>query len=130
MIFNSLISTKQTSGLEVLWENPDPTVNFASQVISLPTGYSAFIIEFKQTPTSRGGLTSVYVPFSTSYRFINPFGTTFSAGWAPFGRYIDSAIDGAIDFGYGCFGSNSSDSLTRNDAWAIPTTIYGLKFTV
>lgn len=132
MIFNGVISAEKVSGLELLWENPNPASQFNPQTINLPTGYSAFIVEFKESTTSTSTLrAALYVPFSTTRRYIDIFVTT-STYWYynNTGRYITSAIDGSVTFGDGYHGNTSDDSLSTNNSYAIPTAIYGLKFTI
>lgn len=128
MVFNSVISEKQKTSFDLLWQNSNPNMAFAPQTVNLPTGYSAFAIEFKHRAGSTlYGNSLLYVPFSTSSRFFKLFvaidGT--GASWSTIvGRLINSATDGAIVFSGGTANGGS------NNEYAVPIAIYGLKFTV
>lgn len=103
----------------LLWTNPDRTKTFAAQTLTVASGYSAYLIEIWPwiNSTSVDLLTITYVPLGTN-------GTAYG-GRASNYREISEAADGSIVFGNGhSAGQNASGK------WAVPTRIWGVKFTL
>lgn len=110
---------------ELLWTNPNPGNSFTSQEVTLPTGYSAYLVEFMYT-FSDGRRSIMYLPMGDSRRYAFSHLHTGQIGnW--YTRTISSVADGAITFGSGV-GPNGTFS-THNDC-AVPTRIWGVKWTI
>lgn len=111
----------------LLWENADPSSNFSAQTVTLPTGYSAYLVEFAHgvSKTTERGVG--YLPFSTAEQVCGAAVVKASTGSVTcVGRRITSCSDGSITF-YGTGYYNGSGGTA---AWAIPTRIWGTTFTL
>lgn len=124
LVNKTFTSTKEESPMELLWTNPNPTSEFSPQVISLPTGYTAFAVEFLWHWSSSYIKPAILcIPFFEAARFYTAFKST-SPTSGQYLREIKYAQDGSISFG-NCinFGSTYNRGM-------IPQNIWGLKFTV
>lgn len=119
----------------LLWTNPSPKSEFAAQTVSLASGYDAYLVECKNSPTVDGILTTTFLPFFTGTGAAD-YRAVFSYYWAGSRRYnegrvVTSAQDGRITFGNsfdGGGGGSSASGDSRNRC--IPTRIWGVKFTL
>ena len=104
---------------ELLWTNTAAvTASFPSQTVSLPAGYSAYLVEFRLHRLYPQILGTLYVPFG-GYRCTAALsGYTYPDNNAY--RRINSVSDGAIDF----------STSTNNNNDYIPTRIWGVKWTI
>lgn len=110
---------------ELLWTNPNPGTYFGAQEVTLPTGYSAYLVEFMYM-FSDGRRSIMYLPMGGSLRYaFSHLHTGQISNW--YTRRINSVADGAISFGTGV-GPNGTFS-THND-YAVPTRIWGVKWTI
>lgn len=110
---------------ELLWTNPNPSTSFSAQEVTLPTGYSAYLVEFMFT-FSDGRRSIMYLPMGSSPRYAFSHLHTGQIGnW--YTRRVNSVADGAISFGNGV-GPNGTFSA-HNDC-AVPTRIWGVKWTI
>ena len=124
LINKSFITTKDESPFELLWTNANPTSAFSPQVVSLPTGYSAFAVELIWNPSvSYISPAIVCIPFFETHRFYNALRTTSTVNDYNPQREIIYARDGSISFG------NAIGNGTENNR-AIPLRIWGLKFSI
>ena len=106
----------------LLWTNPSPTDTFSSQIMELPTGYGAYFVEVRATRTD-STVRAWYLPFRETSEAIHvTVGSGLSA--QSYYRQILYITDGAIRFG------NGYQSTTTNDRYAIPTRIWGVKWTI
>lgn len=124
LVNKTFTSTKEESPIELLWTNPNPTSEFSPQVISLPTGFDAFAVEFLwYWSSSYIKPAIVCIPFFEDARFYTVFKST-SPYSGSYSREIKYARDGTISFG-DCisFGSAFNRGM-------IPQNIWGLKFPV
>ena len=103
----------------LLWTNPDRTKTFAAKTLTVESGYSAYLIEIWPwtNSLSSASLEITYVPFGTN--------RTAYGGRASNYREISEAIDGSIVFGNG-----HSAGQDASGKWAVPTRIWGVKFTL
>ena len=112
----------------LLWTNASPTSEFVAQTISLPTGYSAYIVEYARSSSTnynsqRG---KAYLGFSTSKQ-ANGAGVGYlSSNYYAAGRVINSCSDGSINFGLGIQFGQASEVKT----YGIPIRIWGVKWTL
>lgn len=103
----------------LLWTNPDRTKEFGTKTLTVASGYSAYLIEIWPwiNSTSKDSLTITYVPFGTN-------GTAYGGRSSNY-REISEATDGSIVFGNG-----HSAGQDASGKWAVPTRIWGVKFTL
>ena len=110
---------------ELLWTNPNPGTYFAAQEVTLPTGYSAYLVEFMYM-FSDGRRSIMYLPMGGSLRYaFSHLHTGQISNW--YTRRINSVADGAISFGDGV-GPNGT--FTAHNYYAVPTQIWGVKWTI
>lgn len=104
---------------ELLWTNTaDISASFRAQTVTLPTGYSAYLVEFRLHRLYPQILGTLYMPFG-GYRVTAALsGYTYPDNNAY--RRIDSVSDGAIAF----------STSTNNNNDYIPTRIWGVKWTI
>lgn len=126
MIANASVTSKTTiSAPDLLWTNTAPTSSqFPAQTVTLPTGYSAFLVEFQLGSTGssfQASLSTTYIPFGTSLMYATCGFLSFKNASTSTWREIKSASDGYIEFGKSGDGSGS---------FVIPRRIWGLKFTL
>lgn len=118
----------------LLWTNASPTSAFAAQTVSLPTGYDAYLVEYRGS-TSDANAGKTFLPFSNSPQ-TSCCGISATARSVAFtGRLVTSCSDGSIVFRAGFSGqallSSGSGSATGGITnVAIPTRIWGVKFTL
>ena len=108
----------------LLWTNASPNSGFGEQTIKLATGYSAFLVELLSIYTG-GSYNILYLPFnsnSLSYACQSTSGTSQNG----FFRKIGPAVDGSITFG----AAYLSNTAGAQYGYAIPTRIWGVKFTL
>jgi hypothetical protein len=104
---------------ELLWTNTAAvTASFPSQTVSLPAGYSAYLVEFRLHRNYPQILGTLYVPFGGSRYTAALSGYTYPDNNAR--RQITSVSDGSIAFG--------TSTNSNNDY--IPTRIWGVKWTI
>lgn len=112
---------------DLLWTNPNPTSAFTAQTVSLPTGYSAYLVEYKNA--YGGSLFGIaYLPFNATVSVAGS--NELYDGWPfGFGRLITSCTDGSIAFAIG-FRWLARNSVEQNNNYGIPTRIWGVKYTL
>lgn len=104
---------------ELLWTNTaDISATFQPQTVTLPTGYSAYLVEFRLHRLYATVLGTLYVPFGGSRCTAAMSGYTYPDNIAY--RRITSVSDGTITFG----------TSTNNNNDYIPTRIWGVKWTI
>ena len=103
----------------LLWTNPNRTKAFAAQTLTVESGYSAYLIEIWPWINSSSSE-------SSEVTFVS-FGTDKVAYGRSSGNYrdISEVVDGSITFGNG-----HSTGQDASGKWAIPTRIWGVKFTL
>lgn len=133
------VSGSYTEAPVLLWTNASPTSSFSAQTVTLPTGYDAFMVEYRYSTTIEWyGIT--YLPHSTAYQasfcgtYCDQTGSTSDYGYAA-GRRINSCSDGSIYFDFGWTGAarcRDNYSWSGSTTWTagIPTRIWGVKFTL
>lgn len=114
----------------LLWTNASPTSAFSAQTISLPAGYSAFLIECALATT----ISDIRV---TSFFNVGDSATITTIGSDKItlkGRSrtrLFTANESSIVVGTGYRQSASSISVSdENNATMLPTRIWGVKFTL
>ena len=119
----------------LLWTNAAPGSSFAEQTITLPTGYDAYMIEYKARD-KEAAFGVAYCAFSNE-PFANFCGISFAKSnntTVSVGRKIGSCADGSISFEIGCYHVyslvNGTFNGSKGEDCAIPTRIWGLKFTL
>ena len=104
---------------ELLWTNTaDQSATFRAQTVTVPTGYSAYLVEFRLHRLYPQILGTLYIPFGFSGCSAALLGYTYPDNNAY--RRITSVSDGAIAFG--------TSTNANNDY--IPTRIWGVKWTI
>lgn len=104
----------------LLWTNPSPTSAFAEQTVSVNSGYAAYLIELRYITTKETNLTKSFINVGESLFCFATESRSYPA--SSFHRLV-TANDGAVVFG-------KSYSAGVNNATAIPTRIWGVKFTL
>lgn len=117
----------------LLWTNAAHGSSFAEQTITLPTGYDAYMIEYK-AKSQEAAFGVAYCAFSNE-PFANFCGISFSSNRTlSVGRKIGSCADGSISFEIGCYHVynviNGTFNGSKGEDCAIPTRIWGSKFTL
>lgn len=108
----------------LLWTNSSPTSNFTAKTVSLPSGYSAYLVEIRYSTDTN--ITSIgYVPLSSNTQFIAT--ASGDANWYGCVRKIISASSGSIKFGDGYDTDGTYGTASQR---AVPTRIWGVKFTL
>ena len=103
---------------ELLWTNTAAyTASFPAQTVTLPTGYSAYMVEYR-LHRNDPVLGILFVPFGGSRYTAALSGYTYPDNIAY--RRIASVSDGAIAF----------STSTNNNNDYIPTRIWGVKWTI
>lgn len=111
----------------LLWTNASPTSGFAAQTLSLPAGYDAYLVEVRYSyGVSR--TTINYLPLSASTQYIMAENFADRYNYVNI-RNVTSVKSGSISFGDARPVSTSSASSTYSD-YAVPTRIWGVKFTL
>lgn len=116
----------------LLWTNPNPTVAFDTNVLSLPTGYTGYLVEAVNTTTRTSNPIVTYIPFfegneNEGAQSIGTYAFNGSRRYA-YGRVVTSAGEGFIAFGITFEGAGAVGGGL--DTWAIPTRIWGVNFTL
>lgn len=110
---------------ELLWTNPNPGNYFLSQTVTFSTGYDAYLVEFSYCPATPS-YSVMYLPLGISYEYAYcVHQSTRMSNW--YMRQIKSVSDGAIDFGPG---SGPNGNASSHNDYAIPTRIWGVKWTI
>lgn len=110
----------------LLWTNASPTSAFAAQTVSLPSGYDAYLVEVRyyiyNDKTGVG-----YLRMSDKYQVLSAHNNTNPDGGGASRRLVNTVTSSGIAFGNGYDGMSES---TVNNTVAIPTRIWGVKFTL
>lgn len=120
---NAMIIGSGVNNTTLLWTNPSPTSNFASQTISLDLkDYTFVAIELffstSQVTTGNRGITILPKLSATSYIYAM---VKSGNNLASIGRQVTSITDTSISFGTSLWnGETSSDR-------GIPTRIWGIR---
>lgn len=103
--------------MDLLWTNPSPTSDFASQTLSIDlSDYDYIYVVQRQYKDSSGNATATMIPKDGSTYVV----TVISDGGGVRTRtYSASASSVAISVG--------KEGTTTNNAYAIPYQIYGIK---
>lgn len=110
----------------LLWTNPDLSVLFPAQTIALDGAeYSAYIVE------TRVSISTTALQPNTSKSFVNMGETGTAAAFVDItspaaSRAITDVTETGLTFANGF----ASGSYNANNAYAIPTRIWGVKFTL
>jgi hypothetical protein len=112
----------------LLWTNASPTSAFAAQTVTLPTGYSGYIVEYRED-TNNAAYSKAFIEFSAETQ-ASVGGAVRNSSLRAFGRQINSAKDGEIQFGLGLGAVFGGGTGSGNAGDGIPTRIWGVKFTL
>lgn len=108
----------------LLWTNANPTSSFPPQTVGLNGGDSdAYIVESRGS-TANGSTSKAFVNIGDFGACVAAF--TNAAAEASPNRKITNTTKTGISFGNGYPGA----SMNSNDIFAIPTRIWGVKFTL
>lgn len=122
----------------LLWTNASPTSEFGNQDVILPTGYSAYIIEYRFS-TSDASYGQTYFDFNGDDGALGVFSSAAVKYQALYmysaGRMILGVEDGKISFGTGFYSAATSRAAggslgEYSNTYGIPTRIWGVKFTL
>lgn len=106
----------------LLWTNASPTSSFSPQTITFTEGgFASYLVEIRYSGSA-----------DTRWVGVIPLGTTVSTSNGVYGyagasfvaRYCGNATENSIQFAEGKVGSSV------NSSYAIPTRIWGVKFTL
>lgn len=111
----------------LLWTNPDSSVGFAAQTINVSGGYSAFIIECKSRTTDNQQLGKAFFNIGST-GVVSPTSPESSEYYSYF-REVMSTTSTSIEFGTGGY-FHSGTGRHTNFTYAVPTRIWGVKFTL
>lgn len=110
------ISVDSVMQMELLWENPEPTAEFAAQTISLDLSeYSFVAIYFNNTDTR-------FVPVGKKGEVYAPVNKNHA-------REFEVYTDGVKFYGAGYFDAYGTTTLTTSNHALKPVAIYGIKNT-
>lgn len=126
MFYHALTGNGGTTPTEdlrpvLLWENSNPTAEFAAKTISLDlTDYAGVIVEFKKTTTSTKINTRLYAKKNEDVDAVFGAGSYYTKGDSNTARGVN-VTDAGVTFaeGYG--------NMTLNNKTTIPIRIYGVK---
>ena len=107
----------------LLWTNASPTSAFRSQTINVPVDYDGYLIEIKaaaDTSYFRIGFVNVGDSNQSVSVAVGSSGTVF------YTRFITAVNNGSIVFGSGL----NENGVVYEYKYAIPTRIWGVKFTL
>lgn len=109
----------------LLWTNASPTSYFGSQSVTVDgSGYDAYIVEVR-TNYSDDTRSACIIPISTVRRMLGAV-----SGDRFYWRDIQGATINSVVFGRGYSASVDALSSSARDNNAIPTRIFGIKFTL
>ena len=111
----------------LLWTNASPTSDFVAQTISVDgADYDGYLVEIHWSRADGAHKGVAYVPIGTAKATVaahnNESGTLNTAAF----RAVESATKNSISFGIGA----SGPGRLENNYYAIPTRIWGVKFTL
>lgn len=115
---------------QLLWTNPDATVEFAAQTVTFGATYAGYIVKFVRISTAS---TPMYF-----YAFLpadgDPLYVSYAAALGTYGagvvrRQVDPASDHIV-FGVGQYASNASNREVTSNRYIVPVDIWGVNFTV
>ena len=111
--------------MDLLWTNPNPTVNFSTQTISLNLSSYDFVGIVFLNNKSLYGVEEEFSEIKIFKKGTGTFsvGVAYSTGRNQTGREVDGINNTGITFGSGFYGSTVSDEI------GIPYQIYGIKMT-
>ena len=120
-------SLKRNSTFKLVWENPNPTAEFAAQTVSVDlSDYDAVIISaatngdvFGTLLIMKGGGGNFRYPSRPS---TSPYNPIFYA------RQINSVTNSGVSFGKGQIRVMNSTTNTDDNSALIPQVIIGVKF--
>lgn len=112
--------------VDLLWTNPSPTSDFASQTLPLDlANYNLFILiskTYKTNANNEGNVTSMFIKGIQSFA-ISGSGQNISSG-----TYLIEIRRGATFNDAGVvFGNAMQPTTTNNNAFMIPYQIYGIR---
>ena len=128
MFYHALTGNGGTEDLSpvLLWENSNPTAEFAAQTISLDlTDYVGVIIEFFKSAAENNLLTRIYVKKTDTAQFGGGFRIDANSTIGASGRNV-TINDSGVEFTDGAAGW-SVTSVTTLNTDMIPYRIYGVK---
>lgn len=119
----------------LLWTNASPTSAFAAQTVAVNgTGYSGYLVEVggvRNETSNSGSLNITFVPMNSAYKAVSSQSYLNSSEANPFYymRMVTSATENGITFSTGSYGKPATGSMAGTN-YAIPTRIWGVKFTL
>lgn len=112
----------------LLWTNASPTSHFGAQTVSVDgSAYNAYLVEVQFSTSSAGSTGIAFVSKGTFNQTAGAAlrGVAATASASSY-RFITSADDNGISFGYSYYGNSTGWSADS----AIPTRIWGVNFTL
>ena len=105
--------------MDLLWTNPDPTVNFAAQSIGVDIrSYDAVLVFYMFSLTTTRAMSCLAPTSATGLMLYCVYDTSSTQG----GRQA-TFVSGDISFDVG-----HTATATDAPAFAVPTAVYGVKF--
>lgn len=108
----------------LLWTNARPTSEFAAQTVSLPSGYSGYIVELRVSTSNAGVPNRTFVPNNGGALCAVSFYAESTGNVGSLRNAIGK--ESAIEFSYG----RTTNSVNQNNSQAIPTRIWGVQYTL
>lgn len=121
MLLNTKIA-KKSSGATLLWTNSSPNSAFSPTVVTLESGYSYYLVEFKERLATSGNITIVAFSYTETAFYSGATITSSEKTGYQIARKINYVRDGVISFGSAYYGE---DQATNN--YKIPLRIWGIK---
>lgn len=127
MIYGQPLTLGGSSEPELLWENASPTSAFSPQTVSISGGsYEAYIVEIRSSTSSESVAKSFIYKDHSTKQIIGLTGTAVentAQNPTVTRRIVGDVTDTTIEFENGM-------STSANTNLAIPTRIWGVKFTL
>ena len=127
MFYHALTGNGGTEDLSpvLLWENSNPTAEFAAQTISLDlTDYAGVIVEFNESDVMQNLAGRLYCKKTDNYsRYVGVgYSANVQSNVAAYARNIIKVDNNGVEFG-----TSVTNSAANNQKILIPIKIYGVK---
>ena len=118
---------------ELIWTNDSPTAEFAGQTLTFDKNYSMYVVKFNNSTTDDSGDTDIVLAGQKkTLKFVKK---TLSLGTGVWNfkeneasREITDTTANTITFGSAnCYDHSAGTAELGNNAYAIPTEIYGIR---
>lgn len=103
----------------LLWTNASPTSAFAAQTVNVASGYDGYLVELKYDNSSNNYYTTTFMAVGSGRKFYAIAMSNYS--W--YGRHI-TPNNGNLVF------EQEYGNHTNDNSYAVPTRIWGVKFTL